>query len=86
MANYQTAYYRDRAQSLREKIVKLFGGFCAFCGRKKRLQLDHIKAETRTWIAKKCSQMGRARRYWRDYQNNLLQVLCKKCNQIKGDR
>lgn len=88
MANKLTAYWRDKAQTLREKIVNLLGGKCVNCNYKRqlrKLELDHIKAETRTWEACKFSQMGRARRYWKDYQNNLLQVLCRKCNAKKGN-
>lgn len=86
MANKRTAYWRDKAQTLREKIVNLLGGKCVTCNKKKRLELDHIDPNTRTWEACKLSQMGRARRYWKEFQQGLLQVLCRKCNSKKGNR
>jgi 5-methylcytosine-specific restriction endonuclease McrA len=83
VANKRTAYARDRANEIRFLIISALGGFCAECGSPDRIELDHIDPSTRTWVAREHSQLGRAKRYWKDFENGLIQLLCKKCNLAK---
>lgn len=86
MANKLTAQFRDRAASLRRELLEILGWRCAKCGKTKDLEFDHIDPSTRTWVARRCSQLGRMKRYYEEALDGLIQILCKKCNKKKGDR
>lgn len=86
MANSKTAYHRERAAILRDKLVRRLGGCCVQCESIDELQFDHIDPRTRTWVARRCSQWGRMRRYWNEALQGLIQLLCKSCNRKKNAR
>lgn len=86
VANKLTATHRDIAARMRDELSELLGGHCVRCGKTKSLQFDHIDPRTRRWVAKSCSQRGRMRRYYEEFLEGLIQLLCKKCNQKKSDK
>lgn len=77
-----------RAQVRREAIIDRLGRKCVHCGtkgsKKNKLEVDHKKP--RDWYLRAFSQLGRVRRYEQEEKEGKLQVLCAKCNKIKGNR
>jgi 5-methylcytosine-specific restriction endonuclease McrA len=70
----------------RAALIQALGGCCVKCGTDKRLEFDHKDPATRTWQAKSLNQYMRLIRYEQDAAAGLIQLLCKRDNQKKGDR
>ena len=69
---------------IRRHIFKLLGNQCAFCGSTEELELDHIIPN-----GMPRRETSRSERIWewiQAFDAGNLQILCKKCNIIKGDR
>lgn len=93
MANLETFAKAHRAQALREALLRVLspGRRCALCGVRKRshasLEVDHVHG--RDWVLTSHSQLGRVRRYWREYRAGVaLRALCRRCNArgVRGAR
>ncbi len=82
MGNYNTTRHASWAQRKRLELIERLGGKCVKCGATEDLEIDHI--DGRTWDSKAYSQKGRVIRYWREFAEGLLQVLCGPCNKQKG--
>lgn len=54
------------------------GPKCSLCGRKDRLEPDHIYG--RTWSPRKIAAGTRWRKYLEDARAGLLRLLCRSCN------
>ena len=63
-------------------IIDRLGGQCAKCRSKKNLEIDHING--RNWDLAKKSRWSRVVIYEREEKEGKLQVLCRKCNKLKG--
>lgn len=62
--------------------MERLGGRCTRCGKRFRLELDHI--EGRDWDLERKSRWQRVRIYLREEREGKLQVLCRRCNAKKG--
>lgn len=78
----ETEYKAKRSYARRLALIKSLGGKCVECGRKNRLEIDHI--EGRDWDPAKKSRWSRVAIYEREAREGKLQVLCKRCNKVKG--
>lgn len=68
------------------KIREALGAKCAHCGATDLdapLELDHKLASSRTWRTRDHGLKGSALRYRKDFQNGKLQLLCRRCHEIK---
>lgn len=76
--------HHDRlAKKLKRELIRSLGGKCAHCSTKEDLAFDHIIG--RNWDVSLYSKLDRLRRYRREAQNGLIQLLCRQCNARKGD-
>jgi 5-methylcytosine-specific restriction endonuclease McrA len=73
------------ARKRRDKLRQLLGGCCVQCGTTKKLEFDHINPATRTWDLRSVGYVRSMTLYWRDYDQGLLQLLCRKHNAMKSD-
>lgn len=80
--NPRTARLASWAKRERERLIQELGGACAYCGARRRLEIDHIKGTT--WVLAKKSRWMRVVIYRREAMNGLLQVLCRHCNARKN--
>jgi 5-methylcytosine-specific restriction endonuclease McrA len=76
--------YIKKIKQRRRKLIKELGGRCVNCSAKRNLEFDHIKAEDRTWSARKHSRWSRMVKYEREHRQGLIQLLCENCNKLKG--
>jgi len=66
----------------RRRLILELGGVCVQCGTDKNLVIDHTHG--RDWDLRKYDNSMRLARYRREARENLIQVLCVKCNVTKG--
>lgn len=72
------------AHAKRKQMKAALGGCCVQCGSKRKLELDHVDFQARSW---KASQVGFVRAttlYAQDLKANLLQLLCRRCHKAKS--
>ena len=84
MGNPQTRSKAESAQKRLKNLIQKLGGRCAMidCAEPyKNLEIDHI--DGRDWDLTKFSQMGRVRKYEKEAELGLLQVLCTSHNKRK---
>ena len=62
----------------RKKLIRVMGGTCTKCGRKRGLEFDHING--RDWDPAKTSRWARLARYKREFEAGELRLLCRSCN------
>lgn len=69
----------------RRELIEELGGKCVSCGEieYEKLEFDHIHGKD--WSARGKSTDQRMCRYIKEAALGLLQILCKKCNDQKGD-
>lgn len=69
----------------RHELIEELGGKCALCGESKyeKLEFDHIHGKD--WSARGMSTDQRMCRYQKEAKLGLIQILCKDCNDKKGD-
>lgn len=75
----------DRARRYRRgrrRLIDELGGRCAWCGRRSRLEFDHL--EPRDWQPEKTARWVRLARYRREAAAGKVQLLCRSCNARKG--
>lgn len=77
-ADYRRWWYGDR----RSTLVKKLGGKCVHCGSTRRLEIDHIHG--RDYVARELSSNQRLCLYFREAREGKVQLLCKRCNVLKG--
>lgn len=84
--NHRRYRWQVLKESLAERraalIVKL-GGRCRQCVATEKLEFHHTKP--RTWTAAAVSRIVRIRLYETDYENGVIELLCKKCNRAAGE-
>jgi 5-methylcytosine-specific restriction endonuclease McrA len=73
---------RREAVQKRAELIQKLGGKCVECGSTEFLEIDHIHGKA--YEASKLGSSDRIRRYMKEYEQGLLQVLCKSCNSAKG--
>ena len=76
--NPKTVYLANWAAEKREELVKLLGGKCEICGTRKNLEIDHKFG--RDWDLRAKSRWQRQIIYRKEYEQNLLRLLCKTHN------
>jgi len=69
------------AELRRELLIIEMGGRCQSCGAKQKLEIDHVNG--RDWEPRKVNRWVRIARYWREFHEGKLQLLCRKCNARK---
>lgn len=74
---------REWASRKRLELIDLLGGKCLSCGSKEKLEFDHVNNSLRDWEAAKLDQSSRMSKYWQDYKNGNIQLLCEMCNRTK---
>ena len=75
---------REWAKRERDRIVRVLGGRCNCCGTTEHLEFDCIMPRSNGHARLERSQ--RITFYRRQLSVGNLQLLCRRCNLIKGDR
>lgn len=73
---------REWAVRARAQLVQDLGGVCVHCGDQSRLELDHKKGTE--VVLRTLESSARVSMYRREAAQGKLQVLCRRCNKIKG--
>lgn len=63
---------------LRDELIDKLGGKCSICGRKRKLHIDHWNG--RDWEPREVSSHMRIKRYFAEYEEGKLRLLCVTCN------
>lgn len=77
----QTVWRRNQYYKLRDKLIEDMGGKCEICGSTVKLEVDH--KDGRDWDLHKPNRLTRIRRYRKEWEQRLVRLLCKKCNQFR---
>lgn len=68
---------------IRRVIIKMLGGKCQYCGKKEKLEFDHIVPN-----GTMRHDVSRSKREWEWFaalEKDNLRLLCKNCNNLKSD-
>lgn len=77
------ARQKEWARRKRAALIEILGGACARCKCEHSLQLDCIIPQGDRHHRMEFS--ARVSFYWRQFRAGNLQVLCDRCNSLKGD-
>ena len=67
----------------RQDVLVAMGGACSLCGSTHKLTFDHIRPESRKWVACNFSPYARMLLYAVDIARGEVQLLCDDCNKAK---
>lgn len=82
MGQHQTEWARRK----RDELFLILGRKCARCPSEDKLHFDVIIPVGNDDHHRKYSWDQRMRFYWRQYEEDNFQILCERCNAIKGNR
>jgi 5-methylcytosine-specific restriction endonuclease McrA len=74
--------WKYRYKMMRAFLVRVMGGHCCICGTTNNLQFDHPWGST--WMIRDQNARNRALRYFADWRNGNLRLLCRWCNRKDG--